>query len=211
MKKFIKEYPPVEVEQLRLLRGHNYVALSRGASKIPSCSGIYIWRYWPTVRGLEFDDLISLFEKVQKEFPRQSELLRNSRIEAKILRTPFGSDSQDRVMGKNQGHDKILNLLSSIKESRENRVAIANLIECLLAQAAPIYIGKADNLKNRLVQHFEGKTDFSQRLRKTSISVEDIYISYIKDEISILDESITTTLEEILQRVTNPPLVSRYG
>ncbi|KUJ82964.1 hypothetical protein AWR36_010500 [Microbulbifer flavimaris] len=211
MSRFNKEYSALKVEQLRLLRGHNYIALTRGFKKIPTCSGIYIWRYWPTVRGLEFDSLINLFKRIQCEFPQHVEKLKSTRIQATIVRTPFAGEDDERIFGKIRDHNKILTLLNTLEKSKENRIALATLIECLLGQAPPVYIGKANNLQKRLLQHFEGKTDFSGRLAKTSIPLEDIYISYIKDEISLSDESITTTMEEILQKITNPPLVSRYG
>lgn len=209
-KKVTREHPSLGINDVRSIRGHSYSVLRRSVNKIPTFSGVYIWRYWPDIPSLESEGLIDFLSKLQKNFPQQLEELKNSRVDVTIKRTPFGTGEDGRFLGISN-EKKINNILGLLNEDSNKRQAFAHTLEVLISSFPPIYIGKADNLRSRLSDHFEGKSDVLPRIQSAEIPVNDIYISFIKDELTVEDKEITTSLEEILQRLTNPAYTKRYG
>ncbi len=99
--------------------------------------------------------------------------------------------------------------LKTVHESKFAREQLASILECVIANFQPLYVGKANNLQNRIMEHFERKTPVLERIQEAKVPIEDIYI---KDSTPIVDEApITDTIEYILQNITNPPLTKRYG
>jgi len=210
MKKVIREYSSLGINDVRSIRGHSYLVLRRSVTKIPTFSGVYMWRYWPDIPSLDSVRLLDFLRELQNNFPRQLEELRNSRVDVTIKRTPFGTGEDGRLLGiKNE--KKINNILGLLDEDSNTRQAFAHTLEVLISSFPPIYIGKAENLRSRLSDHFDGKSDVLSRIQDAGIPVDDIYISFIQDELTVEDKEITTSIEEILQRLTNPAHTKRYG
>lgn len=210
MKKAIKEYSTLSIDDVRRIRGYSYSVLRRSIKKIPTCSGVYIWRYWPNIPSLDSNKLIGFIADLQKNFPQQMEQLKNSRIDVTVKRTPFGGDEDGRFLGITS-EEKIKRLTNLLDKDESTRQAFAHTIEMLISSFPPIYIGKANNLRERLSDHFDNKTELLPRLVDGGIPVDDIYISFIRDNLSQEDEEVTTSIEEILQRLTNPAHTKRYG
>jgi hypothetical protein len=125
-----------------------------------------------------------------------------------VCRTPFGDEDEKKILGiKNEKKQKkILNLLDKDEDTKQ---AFAHTLELIISSCPPIYIGKANNIRSRLINHFENKTDLVNTIESAGIDKNHIYISYIEDYFN--DDDVTTVIEEIHQRLTNPAYTKRYG
>jgi len=105
--------------------------------------------------------------------------------------------------------------------------SVSLLTDFSILFAQPMYVGAASNLKRRLKQHFEGKSDLKEMFSKGSISKDGgdnhieqsifdtkILIFYLQQFEELADESIKPpeqVLEELAQRLYRPPFVRRIG
>ena len=202
---FTEEYPAIKVETIRNFRGICLTVLRKAPHKIPTYSGVYVWRYWPSFNNLTKKDIIQKVEEIKNKFPILTERLKNNRLDITVDRKPFTKESF-LVPGASK-NDEILKLL----DDEDFRLNFANTMEIVMFNAPPLYIGKAKNLRSRLEDHFDEKTPVINLIRKSKIPEHEIFISFIKDTISYENNDVTSTIEEILQRLTNPPLTKRYG
>ncbi len=205
-----KEYSSIKIDGIRSIRGHCLRKLMRGKNKIPDYAGIYVWRYWPDIPSLDSDNLKEFIKELQDKFPQHLENIKNSRVDISVKRTPFGSKNDGRLLGI-KSEDKINKILKTLDGDKENRQVFAHTLEILISSFPPIYIGKADNLQKRLTDHFEYRTDVLRNIEDADISIENVYISFIKDDLSNPNMEVSTGIEEILQRLTNPVFTKRYG
>lgn len=214
MVKPLRTYQPIGLEDLRKIRGYPLSSLMRGRKKIPESPGLYIWRYWPSLADVDKTTFLKMWKRWRDTQPQFEEVLNSSRIAVTVRRTPFGVvSSQTDIFGFKEDSSKAKNLINAIESDAEVRQMLAYTLESLVSAIPPLYIGKADNLQSRLSDHFdEQSSTLMHSIRQSGIITEDVYISFIADPISSnVDESITTALEEIVQRMTNPPLTKRYG
>ncbi|MBH0011433.1 hypothetical protein I6F66_05000 [Pseudoalteromonas sp. NZS100_1] len=207
----MKKFKEITLDSLRDMRGHQYRNLVRGKDRLPTNPGVYIWRYWPSPNSLNKEGLIKFINELNASFPIYEEILKNNRATVTMQRTAFGERGGEGLLGINKANKKIQNLLKYMETDQVSREKLASILETMISTAPPLYIGKADNIKTRLIQHFNLETDFSVRLKESLIPIKDIYVSFLIDEVSEEDKIITTGIEEILQRITNPPLTKRYG
>ena len=207
----MKKFKEITLDSLRDMRGHQYRNLVRGKDRLPTNPGVYIWRYWPSPNSLNKEGLIKFINELNASFPIYEEILKNNRATFTMQRTAFGERGGEGLLGINKANKKIQNLLKYMETDQVSREKLASILETMISTAPPLYIGKADNIKTRLIQHFNLETDFSVRLKESLIPIKDIYVSFLIDEVSEEDKIITTGIEEILQRITNPPLTKRYG
>lgn len=201
--------PALSLDVLRKSRGERLRTLKLNPARIPEYSGIYIWRYWPTFPDATLGGVLAALERWRSASPGFEEVVRNSRIRVKVLRAPLGVDEPggETLLGMEAGKSE--DLRACLEASEANRKAFLQAAECLIALAPPLYVGKADNLRARLTQHFaEGPV--VQELEKAGLSDKDVYVSFVRDP-SATDFGLNVILEEVLQRLTNPPLVKRYG
>ena len=204
----------MSLDDLRKIRGYSLSTLMRGRQKIPESPGVYIWRYWPLFANLEQQAFLDAIAKWTATQPQFEEIINNSRLSVSIRRTPFGSAVDKNVLfGFKETNPKASALMNAIEESEDTRQVLAYTLESLLASAPPLYVGKADNLRLRLSNHFDGQSSsLLASIKDAGINVEDVFISFLTDPVSdVLPDQITTAIEEIVQRISNPPLTKRYG
>ena len=207
-----RELKTISVSEISsLLKGHPYKSIDRARNRIPECAGIYIWRYWPTLENVNPDRVIDKVREVQERFPSFHEVLNNSRQEIHSYRTPFGVPGSGRFLGVDEASPKFERFKKCLIYDETPRLEFIDLLDVLFAFSPPLYIGKADNLRNRISTHLDGQTDFSKDLERSEIDKSDVFVSIIKDDISSEDSNITDFIEEIIQRLSNPPFVKRYG
>jgi hypothetical protein len=207
----LKSYPSLTVESLRALRGYSLTQLLRTPGKIPHVPGVYIWRYWPSFKSLEREDFLQVLANWQQRQPSFTETIRGSRIEASITRRPFGLHDNKTIFGIDTSSSKGQRFLQAIEESQDNRALLAELLDCIACLSPPLYVGKADNLRGRLQDHLDRKTHVLAAIDEQGLQFDDVYVSFIEDPVSTTNTSVTTALEEILQRLTNPPMTKRIG
>ncbi len=208
-----RTYAPLDFERLRGIRGYPLTSLMRAPTKIPTDAGVYIWRYWPSLRSLEEAKFVEMCTDWQQRQPRFKEEVRNSRVEITTVRTPFGRGESGTFLGIELGNPKVRALLTLFKGDSDTRQLVAYTMECLIAASPPLYIGKANCLRKRLEDHFKKRSsDVLDMIDEAGIARDDVYVSYFLDPAQSSDgESVATGLEEILQRLTNPPFTKRYG
>lgn len=214
MKKPDREYRALDAAEIRRMRGYCLPNLMRAPSKIPAKPGVYIWRYWPSLKDLTKDEFIQMFQEWQERQPQFFETVANSRISVSVIRTPFGGGgASDTLLGFNPNSEKAKALLAQLSNDESARQLLAYTLECIFSAAPPLYIGKADDLRARLTSHFEmHSSKLLTMIEEARIPSSDVYISYFLDpSVSSDTQSITTTLEEIVQRIANPPFTKRYG
>lgn len=199
------------MEQLRALRGCGLRQLMRNSDQLPESPGVYVWRYWPSFKSLDSDDILETLKSWCAKQPTFIETTGNSRIETQITRFPFGRGNSNTILGIDIGSAKGTRFLIALQESEQNRELLISILDSIVCLSQPIYVGKADNIKLRLEDHLARRSDLLNDIEQQKISFEDVYISFILDPVSTADNTITTTLEEILQRLTNPPLTKRIG
>lgn len=129
------------------------------------------------------------------------------------MRTPFGRGDPGTFFGLEVDNAKIERLLRLFKADADTRQLVAYTMECLIASSPPLYIGKAHCLRERLSDHFQRRSsDLLNMIDEAKIGFDDVYVSYFLDPVKPGEaESVATALEEILQRITNPPFTKRYG
>lgn len=214
MSKPERAYKAIDIDDLRKVRGHPLSHLMRGREKIPSVAGLYIWRYWPSLANVDKETFFKMWERWKNTQPQFEEEVNNSRIKVSVRRTPFGiSNKQTDIFGFDRESTKAANLARAIDSDAGTRQMLAYTMESLVSAIPPLYIGKADNLRARLSDHFnEQSSSVIQSIRDSGISHDDIYISFIIDPVTqATGSAVTTALEEIIQRMTNPPLTKRFG
>lgn len=208
------EFPALSHEQLRQLRGYSLPSLMKAPGKIPTKPGVYVWRYWPSLKTLDKGDFATVLSTWTARQPAFTDFLNGPRTTAEIVRRPFGfNDSDSNPMGIDLNSAKGQRFMKAMTESPEARQTLFGLLECIISAIPPLYIGKADNLQARLDSHFQARgSRVLEMINSQKIPHDEIYISYFIDSISTSpDSSITTVLEEIAQRLTNPPFTKRIG
>ena len=110
-----RKYAAVSTDELRKLRGHALSSLMRGWRKIPNTPGIYVWRYWPTLSGIDKDTFLSMWRRWKDSQPQFEELLSNRRMTVSVTRTPFSFTTQESILGFALDADKAKNLLAAIE------------------------------------------------------------------------------------------------
>jgi hypothetical protein len=178
-------------------------------TEIPTKSGVYYWVFWPFKDYYIEDDNFDLFVETIKYFssinlnlPEFAETGYKFSVEIRER----GLDSE--ILGLSNNKSTVL--ISHLKESRINRESFLNYLKSIIF-AKPFYIGKANNLRTRLQQHFEQRnSEILSHLKELDIKHTDVLIGYEVIE-SNLEDNINTIFEEIAQRILKPGLTKRPG
>lgn len=192
------------------MRGYSLTRLMGTTNNIPSCSGVYIWRYWPAYEDSNFNSLLDFCNKIRSEFPLLEENLSNSRVDVKIKKSFFGEIDTDLWSSFGLSASKVSKMESMIDGGLINLSAFQSFFDVLMLTLPPLYIGKADNIQTRLKVHFDRKSDVLPRIDSVGIKQKDVYISFIKD-VAESSEGANSIIENILQHISRPPLTKRYG
>jgi hypothetical protein len=173
---------------------------------IPESSGIYYWVYWP---DFEYSSISTqdLTDKLL-EFTTRSlffkEVIRGPyKFEAEIREQTYPSNGNFFGLS----HSKQNKLLAYLNLEDNKRIFHDFFKEVCFSR--PFYIGKANNLRRRLVsQHFKGKTEVLPEIDGLSINYSDIWVGFkIIDDPN--DEGLNNIFEEILSRKIKPGLTKK--
>ncbi len=201
----------LDINLIRKVRGNQYKAIAANRSMLPEMSGVYIWRYWPSLSDTSYEGMMKAIQAYQENFPASIEKVSGKWTAVELQRNYYHSDINTEFLGIPASSVKYSALLDSLRESAEARKALAHALEMIFLSAPPLYVGKAENISVRLGEHIDKKTGFSKRLEASGMNMKYVYISYFLDDVSCDGNSFSSTLEEILQRVSFPPLVKRFG
>jgi hypothetical protein len=172
--------------------------------------GVYYWVYWPFrdndieyIHINKFKENINKFSRTNINLPEYAKTGYKFSVEVQEIR--FG---EKPFFGLNDR--KKDDLIIYLEQSEANRKQFLIFLK-KIAFNRPFYIGKADNLRTRLVKHFNSQSsDILKYLSEYEIQDKDVLIGYeIAD--SNDDLKINVILEEIAQRLVKPGLTKRPG
>jgi len=83
----------------------------------------------------------------------------------------------------------------------------------LSAMQAPLYVGKARKLQDRIRQHFRPLSPLTTRLREFNIPLDRCVLCYclLDESMDALSEEALVLIEDIITRVLRPGFVLRIG
>lgn len=175
---------------------------------IPNDSGVYYWVYWP-----DFDKQKITVPSLEQKLVEYS--IKNLQF-PEILKGKykFIAEIKEQKFDKKQDINPIFGLSESKKNDLLNYFSTRNNIVTFydffkeICFARPFYIGKANNLRTRLNNHFKGNSVILPELLKQRINESDIWIGYKK--IPLEDtKPMNTIFEEILSRTVKPGLTKK--
>jgi hypothetical protein len=186
-----------EVIDCGLIRGGSESILA----KVPDVAGVYAWyrRIVPpdpeNASGRQYAEFIAA------EI-RQPHMLSRSASLASVFKMQLSS--------RRRLSSAKLEPLEHLCENLSFRRLLYELLtsESLLFQQ-PLYIGKANSLRQRISDHLMGRSPLRQRLARAGVNIEQSVLSYI--EVNELPQDTNLMLEEILSRLFYPPFVERMG
>ncbi len=179
-------------------------------SDIPDKSGIYFWVYWPfkerdtdNSNWDKFESHLKMFSSVDFNIPETS----NTGYKFNVTVVERGLSGKG-LLGLSD--HKLSVLISHLSKGVKEREHFINYLR-ILAFNRPFYIGKANSLRARLIQHFEQRnSDIIDNLNSLGVSSKDILIGF--EILTNTDEiPINLIYEEIAQRIIKPGLTKRPG
>ena len=92
------------------------------------------------------------------------------------------------------------------------RQEIGDILSAMTFWQPPLYIGKSDNLANRIWQHVSRETELGNRLEEVGLSLNQCVLAYLS--ISNAADGATPLVqlvEDIITRLSSPGFVLRIG
>ncbi len=184
------------------------------SSIIPCTEGIYKWIYWPNLENFiinkdEYWKMLCLFStKRLAEFSNFSDY----KFEITVIESSFQRLNYKSIEPFGLSTNKS-ECLKSYIHCNENRREFNDFLKSVVF-SRPFYVGKANNLQNRIKDHSNGNSKILKYIRDQEISNEEIWVgTYELNNLSHSTESenINDVFEEILQRIVKPGLSQRAG
>lgn len=118
--------------------------------------------------------------------------------------------------------ERRIELLAALAKSAAFRHGLAELLDAATFLQAPLYIGKAVNLRRRIGQHVRGSTDLRAQLESAGIPMTECILRhcYFSDDTvgrlldvqdADADEAMVVLIEELLTRLGPAAFVRRPG
>lgn len=169
---------------------------------IPKDYGIYSWVYWPKFdeNTISPNDLIDLIIEYSKNaFYIEEKFTGLYKFEGKIWEQGYRDNGN--MFGLS---DSKHNTLKSFFTNRNDIIVFSEFFK-ELCFAKPFYVGKANNLRQRLSKHFGGKSNVLPSITIKGIMPKDIWVGYKKINAPAKSE-LNTIFEEIYTRKVKPGL-----
>jgi len=103
--------------------------------------------------------------------------------------------------------------LKEHSDSADFRRFVGEVFATLSAMQAPLYVGKARKLQDRIRQHFRPLSPLTTRLREFNIPLDRCVLCYclLDESMDALSEEALVLIEDIITRVLRPGFVLRIG
>lgn len=192
-----------------LINGYKYNKLSFLSTNInhpthgiPTDYGMYNWVYWPkfdenTITVADLTDLLIHYSS--REFYIEEKLNGLFKFEGQIKEQ--GYKHNGNMFGLSDSKHKVLLQFLS---NRPDLVFFSEFFK-ELCFTKPFYVGKSNNLRQRLSNHIRGKSNIIPEITIKGIPPQDIWVGY-----KIINAPATTTVntifEEIYTRKVKPGL-----
>ncbi len=170
---------------------------------IPVKYGIYKWVYWPefddnSINHLDLIDLLISFS--EKNFCIEEELKGTYKFRAKIWEQGYKENNNMFGLSDNK-HRELMDFFTD----RDNIKFFSQFFK-EVCFSRPFYLGKANNLNQRLGQHFKGLTNVQNEITAQGIPEKDIWVGHKELPLFTANSSINTIFEEIYSRALKPGL-----
>lgn len=184
------------------------------SSIIPCTEGIYKWIYWPNLEDFILNEdkywqVLCLFStKRLAEFSNFSDY----KFEVTVIESSFQRLNYKSIEPFGLSINKS-ECLKNYIHCDENRREFNDFLKSVVF-SRPFYVGKANNLQNRIKDHSNGNSKILKYIRDQEISNEEIWVgTYELNNLSHSTESenINDVFEEILQKIVKPGLSQRPG
>lgn len=176
---------------------------------VPKKSGIYYWAYYPEFDPLTISvpDLLSLLETYTTKSLRYKEGLKGHyKYLVEVIEQGFSDNGT--LLGLTPS--KTSDLTSFFSQGIPN-IQIFHTFFIEVCFSRPFYVGKANNLRDRLVKkHFKRvDSDILNKIDKETISYNDIWVGWKEIPTLATGEHINMIFEEILSRTIKPGLTKK--
>jgi hypothetical protein len=103
--------------------------------------------------------------------------------------------------------------LRKLCESREFRAYIYGLLSQPHFLNSPLYIGKADDLRQRAKSHLDGSSGLLERLSEAQIDIRRCYLGWTPtpDMEELANFGVSRVVEDLVSQIFTPPFTLRYG
>jgi hypothetical protein len=173
-------------------------------SGIPEKYGMYQWIYWPDFdkNNISTSDLKNLLVEYSRcNFYIEEEIRGTYKFHVKIWEQGFKNNNN--VFGLSD--KKSVELLNHLSD-RNNIISFNEFFKDLCF-ARPFYVGKANDLRSRLKNHFSGKSNVLPEINIRGINYQHILVGYKEIHLDqSLTPSLNTIFEEIYSRRMKPGL-----
>lgn len=105
--------------------------------------------------------------------------------------------------------------LRQYAKTKNIRNDIGSALEAATLLQAPLYIGKADKLADRIWDHVNRNTTLCSRIEQAGLSLQDCLLAYVSvpnpDETGVELTPLVQLIEDIITRLSRPGFVLRIG
>jgi hypothetical protein len=167
---------------------------------IPTDPGVYSW-----YRRLSVDELTpDTFRTTLAE-----RLAADTHLPSFVGKAgPFGVNIGPGTFDLTEAKLGISNRVCKSKQ-RRSRFAYALLVSSVFQP--PMYIGKANDLRGRIKDHRDGKTDFAARIKPYNLMPDELVVAYVHFDEGSMPDKTNELLEYVLSVLATPPFVERRG
>lgn len=178
-------------------------------SGIPATSGIYYWVHYPEFDPdvISVDNLVDKLDFFCKKNLRYTEDLKGKyKFLAEIKEQGFPDSGE--LFGLSPTKSQTLKNFLSVSKTNISTFHRFFIEVCF---TRPFYVGKADNLRNRIAKkHFKRHdSEILNEIDRQSINYSDVWIGYKEIPALSTGEAINVIFEEILSRTVKPGLTKK--
>lgn len=167
-------------------------------------SGVYRWIFSPFINCESEMTFIFSLEKIAKMSFR---LHKKGKVDTTSVQLGYEAFTNKKLFSTDSSKFSELTTISGSEELR--RIFSENLIS-LCQKSTLLYVGKADNIRDRLSDHLNGRNStLLKDLEASGIEEDMIRISIEYDKVKY--DGMNQILEELIQRIAEPGFVRRKG
>jgi hypothetical protein len=167
-------------------------------ASIPQKPGVYSW-----YRRLSVDDVS----------PGDFKATLNARMHANTVLPTFVGTTGPYSVGLKPGKSKLspkkVPLANAVSRTADRRTRFAHALLVSSIFQAPMYVGKADILRDRIKDHRDGLTGFAKRIAKFGLMPNELVVAFVSFD--KLPKRTNELLEYVLTILATPPFVKRRG
>ena len=179
---------------------------------IPESPGNYYWVHYPHIITNtplnELKNILEEYSKVDLNIPEEG--IAGQKYYYKIGELGLSNNKgSSTIFGLSKGKEDVF--IEYLTDSNNLSYFINFFKE--LCFKRPFYIGKAKDIKSRIIDHIEGRgnSPIKATINTLGVNKNHIWVGYEIISSLTMDESILNIFEEITQKKLKPGLTKRFG